>query len=262
MTPSGRFITSKNTNASSQARGLLNLGLRRWKSFKSEEPKAAPRRKDASITSEMPLPKDGIILREVMRDLPRAVADRDAWRHNLDHFWLSRADCLSLIPEEKKKGAIREIEGTFKRRLLLFHLVDQVRGESSPWTESNVRSGRIGTRIIEIDEDFIKLSLTGIAKMVQEPNGEKNPFTGKRVTKERGIDLKISGAMIFNRKSETFERFDMVGVGDRWGTDVYSFRHTDPGPHPIGFGFELLPPKSRNRPVPAYAWWGDYFESP
>lgn len=231
--------------------------MRRWRTLKADEPATIPKSGQDS-SPKLNLPKDGIILREVMRDLPRPVVDRHAWRHNLDHFWLSKADCLSLVPEELKEGATREVEGNFKRRLILFHLVDQVRGESSPWQDRNIEASQVETRIASVKDGQITLTLRGSARLVQKPNGEINPYSGTRVTKERGIDLKISGQMTFNRKTETFDRFDMVAVGQRWGTDVYSFRHKDPGPQPIGFAFELLPRESRNRPAPAYARWPDY----
>lgn len=257
VTPSGQFLSSKNTLNSNEARGVLNSGLRRWRSFKANEPKSVP---NSSARTESQLPKDGLILREVMRDLPRPVVGKHAWRHNLDYFWLLKEDYLSLVPQDKKEGATRVVEGNFKRKLLQYHLVDSVRGESSPWEESNILDGQIETTITEINDEQIKLSLRGNAKIAQAPSGQRNPFSGKRVNKERGVDMKIAGEMTFNRKSETFDRLDLVAVGERWGTDVYSFRHTDPGPQPIGFAFEILPAESRNRPKPAHTGWGYFSE--
>lgn len=259
VAPSGKFLSSRNTLDADETRGVLNNGLRRWQKVKSNEP-ATPV-KATGKTKQMSYPAGGVVLREVMRDLPRPVADRNAWRHNLDHLWLKRDDCLAVLPEELKKGAIRELDGNFRRRLLLYHLVDQVRGESSSWAEKDIEKGKLRTKIVAIDDQQIRLLLAGKAKMVQKPTGEQNPFSGKRISKDRGIDLRVAGELIFDRKSETFSRFKVVAVGERWGTDVYSFRHDDPGPHPIGFAFEILPEESKLIPPPAYARWLPYFES-
>jgi len=258
VTPSGKFLSSQNTNNANQVRGVLNTGLRRWSALKGNEP-ATLEQKSVVKGRELQLPEDGIVLREVMRDLPRPVADRNAWRYNLDHLWLTQSDCLALLPEELTKGAKRELTGNFKRRLLLYHCVDQVRGESNPWVAKNIEIGTLVTTIKKINDQKIGLSLNGKARMVQKPSGERNPFTGTRVSKERGVDLKIAGVLIFDRESQTFERFNVVAVGERWGTDVYSFRHKDPGPHPIGFAFELLSEDAKVRPEPAYARWNEYF---
>ena len=257
MTPAGNFLASGNPLNAHGARGVLNQSLRRWNALKGDEPKTLPKI-NSKIKLGKGLPTDGIILREVMRDLPRSIQNRDSWRHNLDHFWISQSECLELLPEKIEAGESKDIEGNFKRKLLQFHVVDQVRGQASPWKKGEIKDSKLKAFVESADDQWIKLNVVGAAKMRKEPSGQQNPYTGNRVSRERGMDLKIAGLATFNRSTQRFEKFDMVAVGERWGTDVFNFRDKDPGPHPIGFAFEMLPADAANRPIPTFSRWANY----
>ena len=203
--------------------------------------------------------EDDLILRETIRDLPRKSQQPvDGWRHNFDHFWLTRSEAKSLIPNELKVDASQEVDPEILRRFTQFHLVDHVRGEARPWKPEDIIERQITSTVVEVSDDRVEINLHGVAKINQKPTHRLNPYTRRRVTKDRGVELKIFGSGIYDRKSESFLKLDIVAVGDRWGTDVYNFRDNDLDSAPIGFAFKMIENQPRNRTQPKFSTWGNY----
>lgn len=260
-TPDGRLLSSNNETAVRHVLGLLYQTSRQWKTqfagvaFKPVDSEVA---RDPGTRAKFP--ENGIRLLEVNRDLPRARQKPiDQWRHNLDYAWLTADEAKSFIPADAKVDATVLIGQGIQDRFVRFHLIDQVRGLSNPWRKTDIESSTLQSKIMKMDETKIYLNVNGSVRINQKPSGDLNPFNGRRVTKDRGLDLKITGRLVFNRKSETFERFDILAIGDRWGTDVYNFRHNDIETAPIGFGFSLDNSKTERRREPLYVKRDGYF---
>ena len=246
-TADGTLLASRNSTVASHIQEVLQKALKKWHSIDPDKIKSAKIGEDNGFKRQ--LPKDGLVLREIMRDIPRSTDSERKWEHNLDHMWLSKSEMLEILPNEMKVGAKKTLKETFRSRLFRFHLVDQVRGESSPWNGNDIKSGELISSITKIDGDRIHVSLIGNAK-IERGSSEKN---------SRGVDLKIAGKLVFNRKTSSYVEFKLLAVGNRWGTDVFSMRHKDLKPNPIGFAFQLMP-KEVHCPAPAHAWMGDYFK--
>jgi hypothetical protein len=123
-----------------------------------------------------------------------------------------------------------------------------------------VVDAKLTGEVVSVNNKQIEILLNGTAKCVQPPSGETNPYSGNRITKERGVELKVRGRLTYERSSKKFSRFDMVAFGNRWGSATYNFRSRDMGPAPIGFAFEKLPTKPQNMTRPKFLAW-DYFET-
>ncbi|MFK7766335.1 MAG: hypothetical protein AB8B55_03875 [Mariniblastus sp.] len=210
--------------------------------------------------AKVEFPENGLALRETMRDLPRPKQARalDKWRHNFDQVWITTDEASAFLPTEVKLDAEIEIDEPILNRLGRFHFVDHVRGSATAWDKDDIKSGTLKSRITKINDSEIHLELSGAIKISQKPSGKINPFLKRRITKDRGLDLSIAGRLIYDRKSESFKRFDIAAFGDRWGTDVYNHRHNDMGPDPIGFAFSLDTSKSAKERTPLFARRGDY----
>ena len=260
-TPDGELLGSINSTTAREVSGVTYQALRKWK-FQYVDEKYTPvsnkferdKRFDINPT------KQTIVLRESMRDLPRRNQQPvDSWRHNHDHVWLTESESMAFIPDELTVDAEKSIDDKIANRIALYHLVDSVRGSSSPWKPGDLETCELKTRISDVNDDEIRLTLSGIMKVNQKPTGELNPFSNKRITKDRGLNLKITGRLVLDRKSNTYSRFDIIAVGDRWGADVYNHRQNDLDRAMIGFAFELADPKSANV-APVFARRGGYFE--
>ena len=216
-----------------------------------------------------PFPKGGIILRAVCRDLPRPSDPAfKNWRHNFDNVWLTGDEVAQFKPvsadgkgkpKAASKGQKYKIDDAVIGRLAQFHFVDQVNGEASSWDESDVKHASLNAVVVEVDDDIVKIKLTGRAKCVKPPTGNRNPFLGTRIDKDRGVDLKVLGYLVYHVQKDQFTSFELVAHGERWGTATYNFRQKDMGPEPIGFAFRLLETKPENMTQPKFLLWG-YFD--
>jgi len=212
-----------------------------------------------------PFPKGGLILRQTMRDLPRPDQPHHKTdSHNFDHVWMTAEEVKTFTPAKPEPGLKYEIPEKIVRRLVKFHLIDQVKGESPKWEESQILNASINaivTQVADVESGTprIRIRLKGNAKCVCPPTGQVNPYTKNRITTERGIDVVIRGWLTYDTKTKTFTDFELLACGERWGTATYSFRARDLERSPIGFAFEKLEPKPENLIRPAFARQG-YFD--
>ena len=232
---------------------------------KEKIPKKIRRDKNYSV----PFPKGGLILGETCRDLPRPNDPSfNNWRHNFDHAWLTAEEVAQFKPissdgngrpKTASEGQKYKIDDAVIGRMAQFHFVDQVKGEASSWDESDIKHASLNAEVVEVADDNVKIKLTGRAKCIKPPTGIRNPFSGTRIDKDRGVDLKVSGYLVYNVQKDHFKSFDLVAHGARWGTATYNFRQRDMGPQPIGFAFRLLETKRENMTQPKFLLWG-YFD--
>jgi len=210
-TADGKLLVSVNSTQVGRVQRLLGDAMRRWKTTTAAE--RSPKFKDSVATdpkfTQIP-PKDGLILRMIARDLPRAPKAKrtNLTQQNIDHVWIHKEDMLAMIPR--------------------------------PFDPEEVKLDSIGLRVVKVSQETIKFVVYGRSSAAKPPSRETNPFTGFRIDKEMGIDLVWSGAVVFDRKQQKFTRFDLLAAGERWGGCVYNFRDNDMGRSPIGFAFQVI----------------------
>ncbi len=273
-TVDGHLLASVNSTQADEVLKMMKQGVAKWQQRQALGMTGSQKkvRKTARVDKnyQVPFPEGGLVLGEVCRDLPRSDDPSfKNWRHNFDHVWLTGKEVAMFKPvsadgrgkpKKASKGQQYEIDEAVIRRLAQFHFVDQVNGEASSWDESDVKYAVLKAEVVEVAQDRVKIKLNGRAKCVKPPTGNRNPLSGTRVDKERGVDLKVSGYLVFNPKSDRFTSFDMLAHGQRWGAAVYNFRQRDMGPEPIGFAFRLLETKPENMVQPKFLLWG-YFDN-
>ena len=262
-TADGHLLASVNSTQADRVLKMMKQGAAKWQqrvALGAVNTKKTNEKFRRDKNYSVPFPKDGLILGETCRDLPRPN-DRSFknWRHNFDNVWLTNQEVAAFKPKAATKGQKYKIDDAVIGRLAQFHFVDQVNGEASSWDESDIKKAWCGAEVVEVASDGIKVKLTGHVKCVKPPTGNRNPYSGKRIDKERGVDLKISGYLVYNPKSDRFKSFDLVAHGPRWGAATYNFRHRDMGPQPIGFAFKMLETKPENMTQPKFLVWG-YFD--
>ena len=242
-TADGKLLVSVNSTQVGRIQRLLGDAMRRWQTTTPAE--RSPKFKGSVATdpkfAQTP-PKDGLVLRMIARDLPRAAKARrtDLTQQNIDHVWIHKEDMLAMIPEDPTKGQLVPIPKVIARRLAQFNLMDNVRGEARPFNSEQVTLDNIGLKVVKVSEDTIKFVVYGRSAAAKPPTRETNPFTGFRIDKEMGTDLVWSGAVVFDRKQQKFTRFDLLAAGERWGGCIYNFRDNDMGRSPIGFAFQVI----------------------
>ena len=129
-----------------------------------------------------------------------------------DMLWLTEAEWRLLIPEKPGPGKEFAVPAEIQRRFFSTLGIDYMEGSVNALP---VRSSEMQITIAEVNDRHITMSLTGEARMgVAFANHEK---TGNR---SRGCGLRIIGNLEFDRKKNTFTRFDLAGVGTAWGNKM------------------------------------------
>ena len=262
-TAGGDLLASVNSTRADTVLKMMKQAVAKWQQRQAlgisddEDKLSADVKRDKRYY--VPFPEGGMILREVCRDLPRPNEKFENWRHNFDNVWLTAKETDSFKPTSAVVGQKYKIDDAVIRRLAQFHFVDHVNGECEAWNKGDVKEAALEAEVVSVTGDAVKIRLTGKARCVKAPTGQRNPYTGSKVNQERGVDLRIVGYLKYKPSSKSFRSFDLIAIGPRWGTATYNFRQKDMGPEPIGFAFRMLEKKPENMTQPKFLVW-NYFK--
>ncbi|MER3412738.1 MAG: hypothetical protein C4341_00565 [Armatimonadota bacterium] len=263
--PNGVLLASANTNDPKRMADMLRRALEKWNSMSKEQrvrqddPRAWA---DQLQRPERLYPEGGLVLRVVVRDLPRdADGERpcrpsdwraEAW--NQDFAWFRRDEMLTLVPSDLSVGARGEMAAQVARRFARAHLIDTVRGQSPPYGENAVQRALLRTEALSVTEERVRLRITGEALVEEEGTWAIKGFQDMNSPelRKRGVDLKFLGFAEFDRTTRRFVAFDVVALGTRWGGTQYNARADDLAAAPIGFLLTLAEPTDRVAPA---NWW-------
>ena len=259
-TAAGELLASINTRDGDRVAEMMRLALEKW----HQQPDRAIEEVASSYDSDPRMsrwqyPVDGLVLNVYVRDLPREDGEIDS-RWNVDRVWFTRDEASSLVPENMVIGKSYPIPEHLARRIAKLHFVDTARGESPRWRSEDVKQVEIALTPQEITADRVTLRLEGTVRNEASPSMSINPFSHQKVDMPRGIELQLIGDLTYNRRAKTFEKFDAIAVGNRWGATTYNSRFDDLGPAPIGFAFELASDSAFDR-TPPQAIRSRYFEA-
>jgi len=251
VSPSGVLLGSINSNDPKRIANLLEQALAKWATLTREERllPTDPREQLADINRpERHYPEGGLVLHVTSRDLPREKAKENpagaGWRElawNQDFAWFTRAEARQFVPAEAKAGQRRDLPVALTHRIACVHLVDNVRGQTSPFEESQVKQARLSAEVTAVDGDVVSLRLEGQTRT--EVGGPR----------EHGLEMRLLGRATFDRARGRFRTFELVAVGTRWGGTRLNGRRGDAGAAPIGIVFTLAGDGPCERVAPAFA---------
>jgi hypothetical protein len=101
-----------------------------------------------------------------------------------------------------------------------------------------------------VDERAVTLRLDGYAHLGKELDGKL-----RREKNSRGCELRVRGAVRYDREKEVIDRFDVVGVGRAWGNKMdYVDREIrlDDYPWLYGIAWELVTGDAPQDRIPPY----------
>ncbi len=282
VTPTGIPLASVNTfplpsNDDGIYVDMLRRALERWEELKrNERLYVAPLPQIpnleswrwATVIPRKQVPPETVTLRAYTRDLPRqggwnagGYYQRD-WSEgnwNMDYVWLE--DARSLVPADPKAGAVYPLPSWIAKRLAQYHLVDNVLGKGEPFQPSHVEKADLQFRVTGVSESRIELRLTGQTRAVARGVWSECEVC-LPTEAERGFETDIYGWVEFNPVTQTFERFDAVAIGTRWGSTASSRRYDtefdpptdDRAPSPIGVAFQLFEGGINDSVPPDQVW--------
>lgn len=260
--PNGVLLASANTNDPKRMADMLRRALEKWNSMSKAERLSEENPRSWASQLQRPerlYPDGGLVLRVVVRDLPREGDQRrpadwraDAW--NQDFAWFRRGEMLQLLPPSLEVGATAALGEAAARRFARAHLIDTVRGQSPPYGEKAIQRAALQSEALTVTDERVRLRVTGEAFIEEEGTWAISGFQDMNnpQNRKRGVDLKMLGYAEFDRRAGRFASFEVVALGTRWGGTQYNARADDLAPAPIGFLLSLAEPTDRVAPA---NWW-------
>jgi hypothetical protein len=267
VTPSGRFLASVNTTDPKRMAAMLELALRAWEGLGEGERYLDPAPagdKFRAQRGEANYPKDGLVLRSFVRDLPKQgqrVADdgvADDWRGkawNTDLVWYGRAEARRFLPDEPKRGDTHTVPSNEFERLVRFTFVDSVRGQTLPFAPGHVKEAKLVAEVVAVKGSRVELKFRG--SVHTEATGDWSvggQRDAERSPQKRGFRGEVGGVAVYDLQAERFVAFRLVASGTRWGGTRFNFRQDDLDPAPIGFVVQLASDKPADTVAPAF-WY-------
>lgn len=276
FSPSGQLLARINSLSADKILEVLDRGLAEWEKL----PPKARRLEDASQVRpvhrwENSYPENGLVLLAIHRDLTDDTgdartdvgrptsrptsqpADPDAetprpQRWNRDHAWFHRTEVAGWLPESHTVGAKRSVSPTIVRRLVQFHLVDNVRGQEGPFAPADIREASLTSSIRSVGADGTTLHLELRGRTVAESDGEwklgDNDWK-HFPNRPRSLQSDLVGQATYDVTKGRFTEFTLVAIGTAEGGSGLNGRR-DSGR--LGFLFTLAPDTPTHRVAPAF----------
>ncbi len=254
LTPSGIHLGSINSNDPTRVAEVLEKALAAWAAIPKserllpEDPIFARAQVDRG---EDYYPRDGMALRVISHDLPREV-DVSGWRGkswNQDFAWFRYDEMQAFVPNIHEAGQTRLVPEAIVRRIARLHLADNVRGQTSPFSDANLPTAFLRAEIRARAGATLFLRFEGLAIAAQSGVWSVGGPVGRQ---NRGYELQLLGKAMYDTGSGRFTQFELVAAGTRWGGTQFNERRDDLATNPIGFYFSLAGTSPQERLAPAF----------
>jgi len=266
FTAGGKLLMFRNHNDPEVMRTSILEGLKEWQRLPAQQraPGAIKVEGAARVDKayERLPPKGGLVVTTHTRildkaskakaDVPSAGGYCQAHcdfvggeRSARDHLWLTEEEWKSLVPAGVKKGDTVPVSERIAYRLFRFHLVDNTRGEAVAWKYKEVCYAKLNLVVADVNDSGMTLSLDGVCLLAADGEPERA---------KTGFDLALRGTIHYNADKKVIDRFDMVALGEHWGSGPYT-PGARPGRMPLGIAFELAGDTPAGRIPPQGARW-------
>lgn len=254
FTADGELLAFKNAGQDVQAtRDQIALATRKWNTLPAERRKpgaiAIPEHGQPDRNYSRTPPDGGLIIRVHARLLDRkgdgyvkgscdfAGGDRAA----RDFLWLDSRDVNAIAMIRGSTGHKAALPNSLVRRIFRFHLVDNTRGEPEFWTPEDVRSNVMVATVVDTAAEGVTLRIDGEALLATDADPAKA---------DRGYEVKLRGNVRVSAAG-SIEQFELVAIGDHWGSATFTRKGERPGRGLLGITFELADPTiAANRVAP------------
>ncbi|MCZ6636025.1 MAG: hypothetical protein O7G87_21725 [bacterium] len=270
-TVEGELLGSRHTADVEQLLDMLHQALENWETRSTQRGVTEMDAVERDERFVWEYPEDGLVLHIGCCDLPRAVDRREPERrndHNQDFLWMTQEEMLAIVPEGVETGDRFPLPESVHWRLVRYHLLDSVRGETNAWPVEAPRDITIELEATAVDEDRVELEIHGSGTLSQLGDwciGAPRQSVYQReemccLIQERGFDTELLGYATLDRRTKRFTAFDLLAVGTRWGGTRYNVRSNDTEPAPLGIAMTIAGTETLDR-TPPHASPRSYFDA-
>ena len=254
--PNGKLLSSINSLKADDVLVSIKNGLEVWNGLSIAERKLPPNQKLKPLHRwEDSYPDQGLVLNSVNADLitdPPLQNNRNSlW--NLDHVWFSKSEARQWLEDDPQKGDIYFLPNNLANRLIRFHLVDNVKGQTLPFAPQEIKNSNLKIEVQERQQSLVKIKLRGNANAVAKGKwllGDKDWTPTYPLN--HSMKTEILGKATFNLFLNKFTEFEMVAIGKRYGKTENNSRSSDPDSSYIGFLFTLTEGRASDKIAPGF----------
>ena len=252
FTPDGELLGRLNSTDPARVLAMLDRALARWRALPNSRrasrpaPEARPRHR-----WEDSCPDDGLVLERFARDVGATPTGPAATPVNRDTVWFSAAELRGLLPARGEVGATRTVAPALGERLARFAFVDNVRGQTLPFSRASVRAARLSSEVVAVEAGRWTLRLTGETNAATDGNDPGEGYWRPKRTWPRSVRTRVVGEATWDPEARRFDRFELVAVGTRTGRTTFNGRAREEqgSEHRIGFLLRVAPPGDRVAPT-------------
>ena len=167
----------------------------------------------------------------------------ERWEAQPDVMWIQQAEWKAIVRPEAKVGDRYPLSEPVADRLTRAHLIMGLAyGECGVCDKKAVRSRTLDLTVTAASADRVELRLDGaVALGADHETSVREDRKGSKAGRSvQGFEPRVLGYLTFDRKAGSFTRFDVLALGDAYGTPGgdHHFNYR-PGRYPIGIWLEL-----------------------
>ncbi|SVB51699.1 uncharacterized protein METZ01_LOCUS204553 [marine metagenome] len=254
--PEGKLLSSINSLNADKVLETIQIGLEKWNEIPLSDRQYSNNMETKGIHRwEKNYPDQGLVLNSVNADLftdpPKQSVRSERW--NMDHVWFNNVETRRWLTDDPQRGDIYKLPEKLANRLICFHLVDNVRGQTLPFSPQEIKESSWEIEVLERDHSTVRITTSGHSKAVAK--GEwllgKNDWTPDYLL-DHGMETEMLGNASYNLEQKKFTEFELVAIGKRYGKTEFNGRKNSPDSSYIGFLFTLAEDRAADRVAPAF----------
>ena len=253
FSPDGKLISGWNNRDTDKVKRLLKAALAEYQPPKYIEPITGKRNRN--FTRVLP---DGGLVVDVFSKIINAhwPPTLDKWdaaasvmfraSTGRDHLWITKEEIASLT-----RGTMPE---SVTRRIALYHLIDNTRGEPPMWKDAELRSAKITLTPVTARDEHGK---TAVSDRGYKLIGDAEAATSNG---DRAYIVKLVGYV--EAKGDKLTRFDLVARGQFRGHGQYTGNNAPLGPFTMAIAFAIADQTTEAAKIPPQGFNEDEYLKP
>lgn len=252
LTTSGVLLGRINSHDPERVLNMLERALGKWDALPSED-RAAPAPHGAAPAHrwEDSYPRDGLVLERWARDVDSSPSEEPRTPVNQDAVWFAQGELSGFLPAVAAVGASREVDRELVVRLARFAFVDNVRGQTLPFSSKAIATARMRSEITAVDGDVWTLRLSGRTAATTDGSDPGEAYWRSERDWPRSLAVGLAGEARWDARTRRFQSLDLVAIGRRSGRTTFNGRSREEpeSEHGIGFLLRIAPPGHRVAPT-------------
>ncbi|MGQ0553360.1 MAG: hypothetical protein ACT4PU_09080 [Planctomycetota bacterium] len=206
---------------------------------------------------EWSYPEGGLVLQRTVRDLPASLDPQaePARPSNRDFVWFSAEEARALVPADARPGRSYSVPRALLERLVRFHLVDNVRGQTLPFSPRQVAAeSEMHVQVLVREGTRLTLQFRGATRAEDDGRPDPDAAPGDWAAPDsfpRTVSATLLGLATYDLDEGRFLDFELVALGERRGSGWLNNRRAEEA-GPIGWVFSLAPDDGVTRIPPAF----------